>query len=219
MRNQKNKVIIVSSQFLIIESLKALLHEEGQYTVTGIINDRNLIVSAMNEQNVNLLIIDIDMLGENRISELYNIRVHFSSTPILLFTFSLIKLDIHELTKTGIRNIIFKTANREEILLAIESTIKGKQYYPDEVLDLLLENGNNKNTDEPVHLTETELEVVRFIAGGMTSKEIAMRKNVSFHTVNTHRKNIFKKLSVSNTSELIMYSIKAGWIDNIEYYI
>jgi len=60
---------------------------------------------------------------------------------------------------------------------------------------------------------------VKLIAEGLTTKEIANRKHLSFHTVNTHRKNIFRKLNVSNTSELIMFAIKSGWIENIEYYI
>ena len=53
----------------------------------------------------------------------------------------------------------------------------------------------------------------------MTAKEIAVKRNLSVHTINTHRKNIFRKLAVTNASELIMVAIKAGWIDNIEYYI
>jgi DNA-binding CsgD family transcriptional regulator len=57
------------------------------------------------------------------------------------------------------------------------------------------------------------------VANGMTAKEIALKKNLSIHTINTHRKNIFKKLAVNNVSELIIVAIKAGWIDNIEYYI
>jgi DNA-binding NarL/FixJ family response regulator len=57
------------------------------------------------------------------------------------------------------------------------------------------------------------------IAEGMTTKQIAASKSISFHTVMTHRKNIFRKLGVNSSSELIMFAIKAGWIDNIEYYI
>lgn len=75
------------------------------------------------------------------------------------------------------------------------------------------------NGEETHHLTTTETEVVKLIAEGKTTKEIAAQKNISFHTVMTHRKNIFRKLGVNSSSELIMYAIRAGWIDNIEYYI
>ena len=85
---------------------------------------------------------------------------------------------------------------------------------------MIIEMGGKKPAvDDTVHLTGSEIEIVRLIAGGLTTKEIASRKNISFHTVNTHRKNIFRKMDVSNASELIIQSIKAGWIDNIEYFI
>ena len=73
--------------------------------------------------------------------------------------------------------------------------------------------------EETGQLTDSEMEIVRLIAEGLTTKEIASRKYISFHTVITHRKNIFRKLGVSSVSELIMYAIKAGWINMIEYHI
>jgi DNA-binding CsgD family transcriptional regulator len=77
-----------------------------------------------------------------------------------------------------------------------------------------------KNTNTGFcQLTATEMEIVKFIAEGMTTKQIAAKKFISFHTVISHRKNIFRKADVNSVSELIIYAIKAGWIDNIEYYI
>ena len=68
-------------------------------------------------------------------------------------------------------------------------------------------------------LTASETEIVRLIAQGMTTKEIAAQKFLSFHTVMTHRRNILRKLGVSNASELIMYAVSSGIIDTIEYNI
>ena len=98
--------------------------------------------------------------------------------------------------------------------------MNGKKYYSDEILDLFLDLSVTKfSADAQKHLTASEIEIVKLIAEGLTTKQIASKRNISYHTVNTHRKNIFKKVEVSNTSELIMHAIKAGWIDNIEYYI
>ena len=139
---------------------------------------------------------------------------------ISILTNSLTKPEFTELTKIGIKNMINKTADREDILAAINAALKGKKYFSEEILDMILEMGESKaSPEEPTHLTNSEIEIVRLIAGGLTTKEIAHHKNVSFHTVNTHRKNIFRKLGVSNASELIMHAIRAGWIDNIEYFI
>ena len=68
-------------------------------------------------------------------------------------------------------------------------------------------------------LTKTETEILIDIANGMTTKEIAERRFSSFHTVNTHRKNIFRKLKVNNVHEATKYAIRAGLIDTAEYNI
>ena len=124
------------------------------------------------------------------------------------------------MSKIGIKNIIYKTSDRDEIFAAVDAALKGKKYFAEEILDMILEQGENKPIiEEGVQLTSSEIEIVRLIASGRTTKEIAHNKCISFHTVNTHRKNIFRKLGVSNASELIIHAIKSGWIDNIEYYI
>ncbi|MCC8146330.1 MAG: LuxR C-terminal-related transcriptional regulator [Bacteroidales bacterium] len=68
-------------------------------------------------------------------------------------------------------------------------------------------------------LTASEKVVLHEIALGKTTKEIAYEKNLSFHTVNTHRKNIFRKLEINNMHEAIKYAIRAGIIDVAEYNI
>ena len=68
-------------------------------------------------------------------------------------------------------------------------------------------------------LTKTETEILKLIAIGLTTKEIAERRFSSFHTVNTHRKNIFRKLGVNNAHEATKLALRAGLVDSAEYYI
>jgi len=151
---------------------------------------------------------------------LKSIREKYPQLSVLILTNVISKAEFAGLSKVGIKNIIYKTADKEEIFNAIESTMKGKKYYSDEILDLFLDLNENKYTvEDPKHLTASEIEIVKLIADGLTTKEIAAKRNISYHTVNTHRKNIFKKVEVSNASELTMLAIKSGWIENIEYYI
>jgi DNA-binding NarL/FixJ family response regulator len=102
----------------------------------------------------------------------------------------------------------------------MNAVLIGEKYYSNELLDLLFEVDEKKNPiEETSQLTISEIEIVRLISEGLTTKEIAALKFISFHTVISHRKNIFRKLGVTSISELIMYSIKAGWINTIEYHI
>jgi len=167
-----------------------------------------------------MLVIDYSLIDIGSISELKEIKIKFPDLKILVLSNSIGKTDLHDLNSAGIIDIILKTADREEIFEAIDASLKGKKYYSNELLDLLFEANDKKTTaEETGQLTVSEIEIVRLIAEGLTTKEIASRKFISFHTVISHRKNIFRKLGVTSISELIMYSIKAGWINTIEYNI
>jgi DNA-binding NarL/FixJ family response regulator len=218
--NSSKKIVIADSQFLVVETLKTILGADGRFIVAGIVNSQIELIKVLENGLYDLLITDLSLIDYDSIDDLLKIKQKFQPITILILTNSISKTEFAELSKIGIKNIIYKTADRDEILSAVDAALRGKKYYSEEILDLILELGESKSVpEEPTHLTSSEIEIVRLIAGGLTTKEIANRKNISFHTVNTHRKNIFRKMGVSNASELIMHAIKAGWIDNIEYFI
>jgi len=220
MDNLVNKIVIADSQFLVVETLKTLLGNDERFYISGIVNSQLELLKVLENEHCDLLITDIALFDYVCLNDLQKIIQKFPNLSVLILTNSINKTEFTGLCKIGIKNIIYKTADRNEILVAVDATLKGKKYYADEILDMFLELGENKLiSEEPTHLTISEIEIVRLIAGGLTTKEIANKKNISFHTVNSHRKNIFRKIGVTNASELIMYAIKAGWIDNIEYYI
>jgi DNA-binding NarL/FixJ family response regulator len=213
-------LLIADNQFLITESLKYILQSEGRFIVNKVVSEKSELIKVLMLENISLLILDYSLIDINSISELKEIKSSFPDLKILVISNNVSKTELVELNSVGINDIILKTAGREEVFEALDATLKGKKYYSNELLDLLFEaNEKKKPGDETGQLTISEIEIVRLIADGLTTKEIASRKFISFHTVISHRKNIFRKLGVTNISELIMYSIKAGWINTIEYHI
>lgn len=220
MNDSEYKIVIADTQFLVVEALKSLLSNDQRFSIAGIVNTSGELLNFLEKESCQLLIADMASLDFDKSFDLQILKKQFPQLSFLILTNSISKDEFNRLNKAGIKNIIYKTAERDEILTAIDSAIEGKKFYSGEVLDLILELGHNKPTmEDNIQLTISEVEIVRLIAGGMTTKEIAEKKCISFHTVNTHRKNIFRKLNVSSASELIIHAIKAGWIDNIEYYI
>lgn len=214
------KIVIADAQFLVVEALRSLITADHRYSLTGIATTQNELRHLLETSHNDLLIIDIANVSYNDIDDLKRIRMKYPQMSILITANTISKAEIAGLTKLGIKNIINKMADKDEVLNAIEFSIKGKKCYSDEILDLLLDPGENRHpAEDSKTLTPSEIEIVKLIADGLTTKEIASRKNISHHTVNTHRKNIFRKVEVSNASELIMLAIKSGWINNIEYYI
>ena len=214
------KVLIADNQFLITESLKYILHSHESFNIINVVTEKSELLKALEQDHTSLLIIDPSQIDISDASELKEIINSFHDLKVLIISNNITRKELHEFNSAGITNIILKIAGKEELFDAIDSSLKGKKYYSDEILDLLLKSDErNNSSEEPVQLTTSELEIVRLISEGLTTKEIASRKFISFHTVISHRKNIFRKLGVTSVSELIMFAIKSGWINTIEYYI
>jgi DNA-binding NarL/FixJ family response regulator len=213
-------VLIADSQFLITESLKLILQNDSRFYVSNVVIEKKELASELAGQNISLLITDPSFIDLSGLSELKEIISEYPHLKILVTTNGLTKAEMLELNNLGINDIILKTIGKEEFFEALNATLKGRKYYSNELLELLFETNDKKGSgDETGQLTISEMDIVRLIAEGLTTKEIALRKYISIHTVITHRKNIFRKLGVSSVSELIMYAIKSGWINLIEYHI
>ena len=221
MNNHSNSsIVIADSQFLVVEALKSIFNENENYTVIGVVASKAELLKILDGINSGILIADIFSIDFDSIKEFKDMMDLYPNIRVLILTNLIVKSDLVELTKAGFKNIIYKTVDRDELFSAVEATLKGKKYYSSELLDLMLDlNMSKQNIEESKALTCTEIEIVKMVSQGLTTKEIAAHKNISFHTVNTHKKNIFRKMDVCNSSELIMKAIKSGWIDNIEYYI
>jgi len=214
------RVLIADSQFLITESLKHILQEDVRFHVSNVVMEKRELTRELAKGDIALLIIDPSFIELSSFSELKEIINSYPDLQLLVITNGLTRNEMMELNNQGINDIILKTAGKEEIFEALAATLKGKKYYSSELLDLLFDLIEKKNSGEETgQLTASEMEIVRLISEGLTTKEIASRKYISFHTVITHRKNIFRKLGVSNISELIMYALRTGWINIIEYHI
>ena len=73
---------------------------------------------------------------------------------------------------------------------------------------------NEENGCDPISLTDREVEIVKLIAEGLTTKDIAEKLFLSFHTISTHRKNIFRKAGITNSSELVRYAVRRGLVED-----
>ncbi|NTU58769.1 MAG: response regulator transcription factor [Chlorobiaceae bacterium] len=213
--SKRGTILIADTQYLTTEALKSLLSETG-YRIEAV-SSRNELIEYLKQNEVSLIVTDYVLLDFRSINDLKEIGEHNPGSHLLILSNSINQMQIKEFNNAGIRNIALKTDDRTELLHAVTSAMKGKKAYSGSVLDILLKQ------DGPIEdaclLTSSEIEIVRLISSGLSTKEIATKKHISFHTVMTHRKNIFRKLGVTSSPELMMFAIKAGLIDNIEYHI
>lgn len=211
-------VVIADTQVLIIEGLKALLKHD--FTITGVAGSMEELYRIIKDKAPALLIIDFALADFESMDQLKKLKADFPQTTIIVLTNSLTRSDVVELTGCGIKNILNKSVEKEEFFSCIDAAMKGRKYYSQQILDLLTEPMDKRTVSSGnVQLTASEIEIVRLFSQGLTSKDVAAKKFLSVHTVMTHRKNIMRKLGASNASEMIMFAIRSGLIDNIEYHI
>ncbi|MFW5758626.1 MAG: LuxR C-terminal-related transcriptional regulator [Bacteroidota bacterium] len=213
--------ILADTQYLVTESLSMLISQMPGYKIKGISQNIDELKSLLKEKpQTHLLIIDYFLFDFKEMDEFFQMLSPYPGIKVLILTNAVRPVDVNEFKKAGIHNILYKTAERDEILQAIQYTLQGKKYYADEIMDMLIAGNSSRNeVIAPAVLTPAETEITKLIASGLTTKKIADQKHKSFHTIMSHRKNIFRKLNINNTSELVRYAIKSGLIDNIEYYI
>lgn len=219
-----------------MEALNVIISDNQPFTRHGIIailnnyfNGHICFEEAKNKEELltkldsfrpQVLIIDFELFDFSEISELTEIIRKAPNTGILVVTDNQAPVDIMKVLDCGITNYILKSCEPQELIEAFNAVTGSRKYFSSDVLDILLERkSTSKQTQDPGRLTTSETDIVRLIAQGLTTKEIALQKHLSFHTIITHRKNIFRKLGISNASELLMYAMRTGIIDSTEYYI
>lgn len=186
---------------------------EWKYT-----EDKAELMLALREDDDTVVILDYTSFDINDADELQILQQRFAHTRWLLFSEDLSADFVRVLIASSMQfSILLKESPMSEIKEAVKFCIHGSRYICQRMTEVLL--APSHDVEEKVNLTKTETEILKDIALGMTTKEIAEKRFSSFHTVNTHRKNIFRKLNVNNVHEATKYALRAGLVDTAEYYI
>lgn len=204
-------VILVDDHPLMRLGVKAsLMSYKDEINVAGEASSADELFSILPDKKVDVVLLDIQMPGMSCEDAVRKLKKDFPKLKILIL--SSINEDeiIYRLIKVGIDGFVPKTTNIEKIKTAIRNVYSGLSYYGVDITKIM----GHRNQDAPssliAELTEREKEVIVLCCDGLLSKEIASRLNISHRTVEMHKSNIFKKLGVNNTIELLKWSIEHG---------
>jgi len=216
----KPKIAIADSQFLVVDSLTRLIESEDRYCICGIVDNRKSLLELLKSGTTDLLITDYNLVDYESPEDFKFIMEDFKNLPILILTNQITTGELERLMKSGIRNISLKTDEKKDLLSSIEMAMRHKKHFSEQVLEMIIGINENKGSpSEASNLTYSEIEIIKLIAEGYTTKEIALKRHISTHTVMTHRKNIFRKLEINNVSELIRFGVRKSLIDYTDYII
>jgi DNA-binding NarL/FixJ family response regulator len=159
---------------------------------------------------------NFDFTSDN---DFFNLKVFAPTAAILVVSENSDGKQLKDVLKLGISYYIYKSSPEESFTSALKAIQNKRKFICSELYETLLQKDKKTHVAEIIKLSNCEVEIVRFIADGKTTKEIAEIKHLSFHTINSHRKNIFRKLNINNSSELIKYANNNDIINDMDYYI
>ena len=209
--------LLADNQFVTSEGISTLLSDFGVESIIRV-ETTSQLQEKLTLYPESLVILDYTLFNFVSMQQMLNLKIAADKSSWLLFSDELSEQFLrYVLVSDETISIVMKQDSEKEIRTALQNTINKTSYICDFAKQIL--NEKPLVEDNIVSLTASERMILHEIALGKTTKEIAYDKNLSFHTVNSHRKNIYRKLGVNNLHEAIRYAIRAGLFDVTDYYI
>ena len=209
--------IIADNQELTAYALQSLLKsDEGSAIFRAV--DRAGLTELLKEHEDAVVFLDYTLFDFADEDQLLIVAERFSLSEWILISDELTPQFIRRVVYSSHQfSLVFKDGPMSEIREALQSVNRHTRYLSQRALESII--SQQQDEEKPDILTSTETEIIKAIALGKTTKEIAAERFSSVHTVTTHRKNIFRKLGINTAHEAVKYALRAGLIDPSEFYI
>ncbi len=214
---QQIRILIADDHQLFIEGLKSLLKDVSGIEVIASASNGLEVLEFLKESEADIILMDIAMAKMNVMETTKTVVKKYPEIKIIGLSMFGETFYVKKMFESGAKGYILKNTERDELLLAIKMVAGGSMYIskdlgidPEKIMESIKTENHKTNavTDEKNSLSPREIEIIKLIVAGFTIKEIAAKLFLSYFTVDTHKKKIFKKLNVNSISALIRYSIE-----------
>jgi len=213
-----NNFILADNQDITRAGLISFLKEIDDSAYVTEVTSSRLLLDTLRLLPKSVVVVDYSLFDFSSFNQLINIKAGARESSWLLFSD---ELDEHFLRKLLMADptisVVMKHNTKTQVMNALRCISVGEVYWCDFAESVMKSDVLPLKITVP--LTASEKNILHEIALGKSTKEIAYEKNLSFHTVNAHRRNIYRKLGVNSVNEATRYALQAGLIDMMEYYI
>ena len=201
------RIVVADDHRMVRKAWELLLSENKAYKVVGQAANGAEVLQLLQEIKADVVLMDLDMPVMNGIEATEKIRNCFPWVKVIALTMQKDSAYIKRFFASGASGFLTKNASDGELLEAVQEVLTGKRYISKEVSEVLsnslLEPFISEQKQQFQGLSERELEIIKLISAGSTTNKIADLLNISVKTVESHRRNIFKKLQVKNVAQLM----------------
>lgn len=209
------RIVLADDHALLRKGVRKIIEESGDMTVVGEAGDGLELLNLLKKETPDLVILDISMPNLRGIEATAEIKQSYPEVDVLILSMHKRKEYLYHSLNAGAKGYLLKDDTDVELLSAIKK-IRGGGVYLSSILSdeltsdfIKIASGTAKLTQD--NLTMRERQVLKLVAEGKTSEEIANLLFISSRTVQNHRANIMKKLNLSSTADLVKYAIRLGY--------
>ncbi|MGP6086249.1 response regulator transcription factor [Antarctobacter jejuensis] len=199
------RVVVVDDHPMVAEGIEAILESYEDITVLATLSDGQTMINRLDELSPDVILMDLNMPGLGGLSATEMILERRPETRVLILSMHDTPEYISTALSHGARGYVLKDVPTEEIKTAIDTVMQGGRYLCTGAEGALAPGGQERE-----QLTNREQMVLLQLAQGKSNKEVAEALDISVRTVETHRKNIRRKLGVSSTAGLMRYALEHG---------
>ena len=203
------RTLIVEDQTIMRDGLRALLTSESDFETVGTTGEGESAIRAATTLHPDIILMGLSMPHMSGTNIITRIKRKHPEIKIVVLTFHKEDQFIQAALQAGADAYVLKNDSREELFTALHTAVNGRRYLSPSILDRVITGYLDKSTATPSWkiLTNREREVMKLIAEGYRTKDIAARLDLSPRTVETHRKNLMKKLDLASVSAVTAYAI------------
>ena len=209
-------ILLVDDHKIMRDGIRAILKLHSDFNVAGEAENGHDAIQFIKRQPTDVILMDIGLPGLSGIETTSELLRHSADTRVIILSMYEDEDSVVSAMRAGARGFVLKQASEMDLVDALRTVARGGTYLSPEVSDKLLrrlQNGNMETRSKGPAvegLSPRELQVMRMVAEGKTSKEIAVMLDLGLQTVRSYRKTMMKKLGVSNVAGLTQIALAAG---------
>jgi DNA-binding NarL/FixJ family response regulator len=210
------RVLIVDDHKIMRDGIKAILKQAGDLEVAGETDNGVEAVQLVRKVRPDVVLMDINLQGMSGIEATMEMIRHHPDTRVMMLSMYDDEHSVISAVKAGARGFVLKRASDGDVIMALRMVAQGGTYLSPRVSDRLLDRIQKGRIDESTQalplaeLSPREIQVLRLVAEGKTSKEIAVMLDLSVQTIRSYRKAMMKKLKVNNVAGLTQLALATG---------
>ncbi|MGH9632694.1 MAG: response regulator [Bryobacteraceae bacterium] len=210
----KTELLLVDDHKIMRDGIRAILKHSNEYQVIAEAESGTEAVRICKALSISLVIIDLNLPGLSGVDAIVEILRHRPETKIIVLSMNDDEASVVNALRAGARGFVLKSGSDSDLLSALRAVASGGSYLSPKVSSQLLrrvQRGKCEESTSPLHrLNSRDVQILRLVAEGNTSKDIANLLNLQLTTVRSYRKSLMRKLGVSNVAGLTQVALRAG---------